>query len=534
MSGDPHRGRAGFRAWLAPAAGCVASAALLTAAQAVPGCAPLALVGLTPLAVVLDTGRFRRTWATLGAFHALYSVLTLWWICAWGWGYLWVLLLAVPYAAAVAVAPAACCRAGGLLALPAGWALMEVLLRNYLLRLTWALLGLPLADWPATARAAGQAGPEALSFLCAAVGVAAAVWLRPCVRSERVLAFAQGAGALALLVGWGLLAPAASPGEGTLRVGVIQPDVAAEQVRDVADRDAFLRRLDALIDRALPDRPDLIALPEAAFPGYVRYDDDLTAWIKRTVTRTRRPLLFGTLDHDEGDLRHVHNVAILVTPYNTVTTYKKTHPLPFGEHLPDWWPLRDQLAHVLGNTVNIYPGDEATVFRLADGEAFGVPLCSEEAVPGLGRAFAAGGARLLVSLVNTARVKSAGQGLQQLRRARLTAAAAGLPLVRCASGGPSCVVGPDAALGEVLADARGEPVLGEGAGVLAAQLGSTETPYRRYGDGPALALFGGVVVAATAWRHRNRFRPAPGRRVSRLPVTAARVPSPAVARSSSR
>lgn len=533
MSGSPSTGRTAARAWLAPAAGCAGSAALLTVAQGVPGCGALALVGLVPLAAVLDTGRFRRTWATLGAFHSLYSVLTLWWICAWGWGYLWVLALAVPYAAAVAVVPAACCRAGGLLALPAGWALMEVLLRNHLLRLTWALLGLPLADWPVTARAAGLAGPEALSFLCAAVAVAAAVWLRPGPRSERVLALAQGAGALAALVGWGLLPPAASPGEGTLRVAVIQPDVAAEHVRDVAGRDAFLRRLDALINRALPGRPDLIALPEAAFPGHVRYDDALTAWVKRTVTRTRRPLLFGTLDHDEGDPRHVHNVAILVTPYDTVTTYKKTNPLPFGEHLPDWWPLRDQLAQALGNSVNIYPGDEATVFRLAGGEAFGVPLCSEEAVPGLGRALAAGGARLLVSLVNTARVKSAGQGLQQLRRARLTAAAAGLPLVRCASGGPSCVVGPDAALGETLADAAGTPVLGEGAGVLAAPLGGAETPYRRYGDGPALGLFAGVVLAAAAWKHRAALRPRPRSTARPLPLAAATRRLPAAARSSS-
>jgi apolipoprotein N-acyltransferase len=424
----------------------------------------------------------------------------------WGPGYYWVLLIICTYAVVTAGIPAVCCRLGGLLALPAGWALMELFVRDYLFRITWAVFGQALGDWPVVARASSFAGPELLTYLCVACGVAVAVWLRPVGRFERLLAVAQGPVLLAGVVVAGYFLPTPSPTEGVLRVAVIQPDVGAEVVRDAAGRDAFLRTLDHLIDQTLPDRPDVIALPETAFPGFVRYDNTLTAWVKRTVVRTRRPLLFGTLDREEGDPGRAYNASILITPYNTVTTYRKTQLVPFGERVPDPWPFRKELNVALRNLIEIYPGNEATVFQLADGRVFSTPLCSEEAAPDLARDFAAGGSKLLLSLVNTARVKDTCQAMQQLRRARLTAVAVGLPLVRCASGGPSCVVTPDGRIGEAILGPDGRPVRGEGAGVLEAPMGHAETLYGRCGDGLGTGLYLGATGLLTVWTQRRWLR----------------------------
>jgi apolipoprotein N-acyltransferase len=502
---------------LALAAGCVSSAVLLGVAQDVRGAEALALIGFLPLALVLRPERLWKSWGLLAAFHVLYNLMTLWWMIFWGPGYYWVLLIICFYAVVTAGVPAVCCRLGGLLALPAGWALMELGVRDYLFRITWAVFGQALGDWPAVARVSSFAGPELLTFLCVACGVSGAVWLRPVGRVERILALVQGPGLLAAAVAAAYFTAPVSTTEGVLRIAVIQPDTAVESVRDAAGRDEFLRTLDRLIDRTLPERPDIIALPETAFPGLVRYDNALTEWVKGTVLRTRLPLLFGTFDREESDPNRAYNAAILVTPYGTVTTYRKTQLVPFGERVPDPWPFRKQLNAALGNVLEVYPGNEATVFRLADGRAFSTPLCSEEAAPDLAREFASSGAKLLVSLVNTARVKDTCQAMQQLRRARLTAAAVGLPLVRCASGGPSCVVTPDGQVRGALQGPDGKPVRGEGAGVLEVRMGRVETLYRQFGDTLALQLYLTALAVSAVWTRRRGLPMRPRHRISAPP-----------------
>jgi apolipoprotein N-acyltransferase len=51
------------------------------------------------------------------------------------------------------------------------------------------------------------------------------------------------------------------------------------------------------------------------------------------VRRTRRSFLFGSLDRTE-DRSQYFNVAILITPYGTVTIYRKMRLVPVGEYLP--------------------------------------------------------------------------------------------------------------------------------------------------------------------------------------------------------
>jgi apolipoprotein N-acyltransferase len=71
---------------------------------------------------------------------------------------------------------------------------------------------------------------------------------------------------------------------------------------------------------------------------------------------------------------------------------------------------------------------------------FGVVMCLEDTYPDLARAYAQDGARLLVAMVNTESFRETGQGLAHLRRARLTAVAAGLPVIRAANSGVSCSI----------------------------------------------------------------------------------------------
>ncbi len=298
----------------------------------------------------------------------------------------------------------------------------------------------------------------------------------------------------------GLALPAPADDGRSLHVAVIQTNIPRALKWDPAERPAMLRKIDGLIDRTLADGPDVIALPETAVAGFVRFEDDLTAWVKGAVVRTRRPLLFGSLDRAEKPPFQLSNVAILITPYNTVTTYRKRRLLAVAEYLPRLGPLSGWLARLRGDEGALTPGEEATLFRLADGTTFGTLICYEDGSAELARECAAAGAEALFALGNAMEFQGTSQPLQQLRRARLTAVAVGLPLVRCSNGGVSCVLDASGRLRATLTDEPGALPLEEGARVLRVPLGGGETVYRRCGDPLPLAAFAALVVLAVAGR----------------------------------
>ena len=197
-------------------------------------------------------------------------------------------LLAVPAVGCRAAVGSATTR---LLFLPAGWVLTEVLGRLTFLKATWALIGVPLAEWPMVAQAASICGPEALGYPALAVNVAIATWLKPSSRYARALGLLQGPGLLAIILSWGFVHDIGPDTRGpVLSAAVIQPNVPQEFKWDAAQRRSMLAQLDRLIDRTLPDQPDLIVLPETAVTGFVRYENDLADWVKGTVVRVNKPL----------------------------------------------------------------------------------------------------------------------------------------------------------------------------------------------------------------------------------------------------
>jgi apolipoprotein N-acyltransferase len=504
---------------------CLASAVLLAAAQDLPRCGWLIFVGLVPVCLVVDPSRFLRTWAAFVLVNAVYTALTIYWVSYAGDGYGWLLPVASVYNTVFMLIPAACCwafrpgsaPASRLLILAAAWTLMEVLARHVLLGVSWALLGQPLADWPALAQGAALGGPESLSFLVVAVNVAIALAARDVSRTVKVLGIVQGPGLFLALLLWGtwrLDSPGAT--SASFRVAVIQPNTDQEQKWDPGKRQALLADLDRRIDRTLPEQPELIVLPETAVAGLVRFENDLTHWVRATVIRTRRPLLFGTLDLTDTP-GQVCNVAILITPYNTVTTYGKTRLVPVAEYLPALGPLSGWLAGLRCGWVSYTPGAEPTTFALAQGVTFSTMICYEDIFPDLARDFAAAGAGMLITLGNTERFKHSCASHQQLRRARLTALAVGLPMVRCTNSGISCVIDCHGRVLDTLEGENGAAVMVEGSQVFAVPRQGVPTVYRRFGDALPLAASGVVIVAGIGGT-RLRFRGRKRRRHGPLPL----------------
>jgi apolipoprotein N-acyltransferase len=502
---------------LAVAGPWLLTAGLLAMAQTVAGCGWLIFFGFSPLCLTLRPQRFVSTWLSLAVVYGLYNVLTTSWVAYFDGGrWLPVTLVLMPlYSAILVLLPALGCRTvhsstspvAPLLILPAAWVLMEILERHVMLHVSWALVGQPLAQWPALAQSAALLGPESISFFPVAIGVAIAIAFRSRSRGLSLLGLLQGPGLALVVFCWGAIRlNDTAENARTLRAGLIQPNVPAARQWDPAYRRSMLAHFDRLIDRVMAQNPDIIVLPESAVSGLVTYDRDLADWVKGTVIRTRRPLLFGGLDRDlDPSQDSLYNAAFLVTPYGTVTVYRKIHLVPLAEHTPEWGPLQALLRRLTqGESVQLTPGLDRTIFRLKEGIQFGTLICYEDVFPELGRESASAGTDLLIVLVNTTQFRDSSQAWQHLRRAQLTAISVGMPMVRCANSGISGVIGPDGRILSLIPKDGGELLMVEGAGVLSVPLATIVTPYRRFGDSLPLTCLGLLTAASVGWSHLRR------------------------------
>lgn len=475
----------------------LASAFLIGLAEVWRPAAWLSLIGTAPLLYALRRGGLLRVWFALWLFATVYSTAAMWWLVQTGAGVGWMLLI-MPVYAAFPVLPAAgvamlSSSALRLIAFPFLWTASELLTRLIFLHLNWAILGLPLADYPAFVQAAALSGPEAASFV--AVSTSALLVLLITLRGSELRRAALGAAAFLIAVlGGGLLRTAApEPSAKTFKIGVVQPDVPEDVIWTPQARAPFLARMTNSIDLLREDNPDMMVLPEGAINGLVRYDKPLTDFVRSTVIRTHTPILFGSYDEQAGQF---YNVAIYIDPYNTVTIYRKIRLAPFIEYEPAVLPYKRP-----SNWLRYTAGSDRTAFSTVTGERFSAMICLEDSLPDLAREFARNGAQLLFGLVSTQRYDGTREHLQQLRRARLVSIAVGLPMVRCANSGISCAIDPFGHVEKRLPEER------PAAAVVDTQLLSLNTVYRVTGDWPwftAMLLVGyGIGLRSRLARARR-------------------------------
>lgn len=479
-------------------AAAVIAALAMGAAHSYPGLAWLALVAIAPLCFALRGETYLADWGTLALFQGIFTALTVHWISAAAPGFVWLAVAAVAYQMMLAVIPAAGVWISGqrsgpqwLIVLPALWALTELASRRMLFGVSWALLGLPLADYPVTGQIASIAGPEALTFVVVAVNVAITALFRKSAGNTRWVLAGQGAILAVAMIAFGHLHVGGEAERVTTKIAVVQPMISQQTRWDrLENRPPLLKRMTRLIDRAAAQSPRLIVLPEGSLPGLVRYEADLASFATDAVRRSGVPVLFGTIDRDsEG---RVYNAALRIGTDGSENEYRKQRLVPFAERTP--WPFH--VAPPEG-WVEFTPGAERTLMPLNAGVSYSVATCLEDTYPDLARESAMNGADFLVALVNTESFRETNQPLTHLRRARLTAIAAGLPMVRAANSGISCSID---AHGRVL---RAVPVNREEALALPVAAGSIGTFYRIVGDTGAATLLLLVLGCQTVWLRRK-------------------------------
>jgi apolipoprotein N-acyltransferase len=236
---------------------------------------------------------------------------------------------------------------------------------------------------------------------------------------------------------------------------------------------------------ALSSDPDLLVWPEAATPRPLLLDEIIFDQVKELASKSNADFLIGSV-HYEQNPRGDYNSAILLTEHaSSAQVYNKVHLVPFGEYVPfrHSFPL---LAWVEGNRVpyDFDPGKGPTLLDLsAKPVKLGPLVCFEDTLGDLTRRSAALGAQLLMVLTNDGWFEHSVATRQHLANAQLRTVETGLPMVRVADTGISCVIDRFGRIRQTLHAPDGNTFL---QGILQAEVAVPLHPlttfYSRHGD----------------------------------------------------
>lgn len=182
-----------------------------------------------------------------------------------------------------------------------------------------------------------------------------------------------------------------------------------------------------LYEKALKQKPELILLPETAFPEALNVSPAQQKFF-------RDSLLYDVLivvgAERREDSRYYNSLYLF--DRTGVKTYDKRFLVPFGEFVPgrsylDWIPE-------VANTSDFTPGKSPEVVETSLGIA-GPGICWESALPFFGRAAALKGAQFLLFSTNDNWFLFSDQSMQHWRHTRAQADMSGLAVIQSANAG---------------------------------------------------------------------------------------------------
>ena len=300
-------------------------------------------------------------------------------------------------------------------------------------------------------------------------------------------------------------------GEGTkkMRVAVIQPNTPCIFT---FDRDTLRLQTERLLGQtrmAGTVHPGLVVWPESASWGLLPDDNDVMRFLQKGAEVANCPVLSGGTEAatDPDGTRRYYNAAFLVSPFAGFSaTYRKQHLVPFGEYIPgDKWIKPLQKLAPTG--ISCTAGRDAAVMTIAGPEGnpvkIGALICFEDTIPALSRAAVRDGADVLALLTNDAWFNGSCEPWQHQQQAVFRAVENGVPLIRSANSGVSCIVERTGRVKCLESEGKRDGFHGFLIGEIAT--GGGGTFYTRFGDIPLLILFFLFAGWARWMRRRKRF-----------------------------
>jgi len=275
-----------------------------------------------------------------------------------------------------------------------------------------------------------------------------------------------------------------------MRVGLIQPNI-PQQLKWVPElKNTIIEKIVAQIELISTERPQLIILPEAAYPGLLNWEFEGSA-IQKISQRIDVPIIIGAPSYID---QQCFNSAVLVYGGKLLAMHHKLRLVPFGEFVPFRWFFQlwglDKVAYSLG-VGDFTPGKEFTLFSIKGMPlTCGVLVCFEDSMPAVARGFMRAGATMLVNITNDAWFGESSQPFQHVSASVLRAVENNCVVVRAANSGVSTFITPDGKTHSSIADAAGKKTFVSGAAVYPVQLAHEPTLYQKGGF-----LFPWVAIA---------------------------------------
>jgi len=222
-----------------------------------------------------------------------------------------------------------------------------------------------------------------------------------------------------------------------LKVAIIQPAVPEEVKLDKSRFYEYLPTYWKLMDEAVRYKPDIILLPESAFPFLA---EELYSKGKKLLAYSHKAVIVtGLIDIRYGEGWEPYNSVFVIHRGEVIDFYDKTKLLPFGEYVPFPFGFVKEIFGAIAG-MDYMPGKGARCLKL-DGIRIGTPICFEVSYFGLVRDMA-GCADLIAVLTNDGWFRDSDGTFQHLRQARVRALENGRYLLWVNNTGPSAVISP--------------------------------------------------------------------------------------------
>ncbi len=375
----------------------------------------------------------------------------------------------------------------GVLALPAGWVLLEWLRGWFLSGFPWLALGYATLDTP-LAGFVPVVGVYGGSLIVAALALGL-VLLIVGDRRLRLVVAAATVGLCAL--GAGLSTVGFTTPTGRHRsVALVQGSIEQDEKWEVENRDRTFAVYRTLTEQALGH--DLVVWPESALPVMYHEAVPYLSDIYREAQARHTDLLLGLIRYDVERAGYRNGLVALSADE---TWYYKRRLVPFGEFfpVPEW--VRGWMRGLDLFYVDFLPGEANQSALPAAGEWIGATICYEDAYAAEQLAVLRQ-ATLLVNVSNDAWFGDSSAPHQHLEITRMRALEAGRWLMRATNTGITALIDPK---GRVVARSP-QFVSTVLEGTVEARTGLT--PYARFGNAPVLGMCVAWLALALFSRRR--------------------------------
>jgi len=303
----------------------------------------------------------------------------------------------------------------------------------------WGRIGMSQAESP-LAHLASWTGVTGLTFLMVAVVAAVIEWVRLARFRDLRTALPAALGVVVLVA---LPAFPTTPA-GTMRVGSVQGNGPAgyfdRRNGPNAILNAQLQATAPLIGRDM----DVLLWPEGGIDSDPLSSRSTAATLDALSARVGAPLIVNAATQRGAD---TFNTSILwKAGEGAVELHDKTHPVPFGEYVPDRWlygALAPDLVNLIGREYT--PGTNPPVFDV-NGVRVGLAICFDVIYDDVIREGARDGAEVYMFQTNNADFRDTDENLQQLAFARMRAIETGRAVVNISTVGTSQVIAPDGSI----------------------------------------------------------------------------------------